>query len=359
MAVNNKLYAWGSNEKKAVNESEDAFVTSPYEITYFKDNDITIKDVIAGFNNSYILTEGGEVYSWGFNNNRQLGHGKGTFSSPKKVESLSGVNIVDVQTQYYGVIMRTSDNELIGFGRDVNGELGSGVSGIHGDFVKVAIPNGVTVLDYSAGMYHGMFLSTDNDLYVWGYNGDGQLGLGDLDRRLTPVKNELASVYSIRTISSSVYSSSSIITEDNSVYNWGLNGYTKLGFGDWETVNVPKKMKDSPINNARITNISVGKYHTFLEDEEGRIYGVGSNEYGEMGFTTGTVVKLNNLNKLSLQLGTEKYILNNDLLTFNIDIKKIMKVYNYYLDEDYSTIIDISGYQVTSDLDIYIKWIWI
>jgi alpha-tubulin suppressor-like RCC1 family protein len=50
------------------------------------------------------------------------------------------------------------------------------------------------VVSVGAGEYHSFAIDNTGDLYVWGNNGSGQLGLDDLTNRLTPTLSGLRNV---------------------------------------------------------------------------------------------------------------------------------------------------------------------
>lgn len=44
------------------------------------------------------------------------------------------------------------------------------------------------IVAISAGNYHSIALDKDGNVYTWGYNGYGQLGLGNTTNTVLPVK---------------------------------------------------------------------------------------------------------------------------------------------------------------------------
>jgi alpha-tubulin suppressor-like RCC1 family protein len=83
-------------------------------------------------------------------------------------------------------------------------------------------------------------------LWGWGYNYDGNLGLGDYDNKCTPVLIQNHTFCDI--FLSDNYSMS--IDQNNSLWGWGNNYYGQLGCGDYDDKNTP---------------VSVLGNHTFCE----------------------------------------------------------------------------------------------
>ncbi|VEU79970.1 Cell cycle control protein [Haploplasma axanthum] len=118
-----------------------------------------------------------------------------------------------------------------------------------------------------------MALLESNELYVWGYNAEGQLGLGNTVRSLIPIVNPNTESLSISKIFAGYLSASALITTDNKIYVWGYSAYGRLGFP--ASMNTPKELPTS-INN-EYNDIVFGDYHTLIGTKEGYIYGIGSN----------------------------------------------------------------------------------
>ena len=83
------------------------------------------------------------------------------------------------------------------------------------------------VASVSLGSFgHSAAITTDGDLYTWGYNSFGELGDGTTEGKSTPIKimSDVASV-------SLGDHHSAAITTDGDLYTWGYNYYGQLGDG--------------------------------------------------------------------------------------------------------------------------------
>jgi len=133
------------------------------------------------------LTEDGELFSWGYNNEGQLGLGHNdSKSSPQKV------NIFDVDSiacgGYYSLVL-TVDGEVFSWGDNTYGQLGIGQIG--GNF---STPQFITELEeiqveyIGCGHSHAMILTNQGEMHMWGGNSDGRLGIGDFTDEPLPKK---------------------------------------------------------------------------------------------------------------------------------------------------------------------------
>ena len=106
--------------------------------------------------------------------------------------------------------------------------LATGDMGQKGHFPTVSM-----VLGNSAA------ITTDGDLYVWGWNDSGQLGLGDFTNRQTPtVVDGISGVASVCL----GFAHSAAITADGDLYTWGDNNVGQLGHGDTVERLTPEKV---------------------------------------------------------------------------------------------------------------------
>jgi alpha-tubulin suppressor-like RCC1 family protein len=84
----------------------------------------------------------------------------------------------------------------------------------------------------------------------------------------------------VRTIGVGAFSSFAV-TEDNTTFGWGYNEGNELGLGEGYSRNSPQSIH--ALKDTSITSIVCGAYHTFAVDSDRRVYGWGSNSYGQLG----------------------------------------------------------------------------
>jgi alpha-tubulin suppressor-like RCC1 family protein len=87
----------------------------------------------------------------------------------------------------------------------------------------VALPERVQAI--AAGMYFSLALGNSGQVYAWGWNGLGQLGLDDDDDRRSPTRiPELAHVHAI-----AAGQAHAAALGAGSLYGWGSNAAGQLG----------------------------------------------------------------------------------------------------------------------------------
>jgi len=108
LSMNGKnLYAWGKldegatglyNKEKTVNLTNSDFEGTPKQVA-FPDTlgDSCLVDIASGDTTSFAITDAGDVYSWGYNENSQTGHyndvnGTSIISQPRLLNVIASVN---------------------------------------------------------------------------------------------------------------------------------------------------------------------------------------------------------------------------------------------------------------------------
>jgi hypothetical protein len=105
----------------------------------------------------------------------------------------------------------------------------------------------VSITHVNCGKYHTAAISADGDVYAWGLNDSGQLGLGSRSVKApTPAKIEAFSGRGIVQLACGQYHTLAL-TQDGEVYSMGfggsfLNGAGGLGHGDRAQLEEPTKL---------------------------------------------------------------------------------------------------------------------
>ena len=144
------------------------------------------------------------------------------------------------------------------------------VTAVSGSGAVLGDPTGsVTIVDDD-------FTVTGGNLWAWGFNGDGELGVGDyLDRDVpTPVgaDTDWASV------AAGDYYTVAVKT-DGTLWAWGYNGSGQLGTGDYTSYNAPTQVG----TDTDWQSVAASDDHTVAVKSDGTLWAWGSNSYGQLG----------------------------------------------------------------------------
>ena len=157
--------------------------------------------VHAGRGNSFIITKRGALYSWGYGHYGVLGLGDTEFTqTPTMVKSLMRKCVVKISTGMYHAFVMTDKEELFGWGRNNKGQIGVGKESDHElQPFQVAFKNiaKYRLIDFACGAEHTIAVIglknkdgvMENMVFAWGDESRGQLGSGDAVSRARPQEN--------------------------------------------------------------------------------------------------------------------------------------------------------------------------
>ena len=218
-----------------------------------------IRLISSGCYHACLLDVSGNVWICGHNTSGNLGLGDALNRNvPVKIPNLPKIKSVS------GGIHFTLFLDFEGFvwscGSNSRGELGVGDKVQRNKPVKIETLSQIVA---TAGGYNcSLFLDKSGNIFGCGHNEDGQLGLGDNTDRSLPAKvQNLPKMASICSAPTSQYFFLSVDCEGN-VWSAGYNGYGQLGLGDssnrsqFTKINgLPRVAPKSTANHAEIKQI--------------------------------------------------------------------------------------------------------
>lgn len=217
------VFAWGCNRNaqcgKKPSSKDPPTICQPQRISFddtgSSNKRIKIKKIVAGRSHSVVLDEGGQCYTWGANQYGQCGilsrRRIGGISSPKHVEALAKVRIVDISAGDVHTLALTGGGRVFGWGGGFEGQLGTGY--VYQMNPKPKLVNDLDFIAIEAGQEHKAKLKEKS---VPQANGTPSRTL-NLDG--TP-----------RIISVTAKGNSSFaISSSGHVYAWGCNDVGNLG----------------------------------------------------------------------------------------------------------------------------------
>ncbi|KAJ6655417.1 hypothetical protein lerEdw1_005414 [Lerista edwardsae] len=137
------------------------------------------------------------------------------------------------------------------------------------------------IVQIACGDHHSMAMSKGGELFSWGQNDRGQLGLG----RWTDSIQEPQLVQALKGIPLAKIAAgtahSMAVSLSGSVYSWGKNAFGQLGLGDTEDRNSPTFV--NALEHKKIVFISCGGEHTAGLSKDGLVCTFGAGSYGQLG----------------------------------------------------------------------------
>jgi len=243
--------------------------------------------VAAGGGHSLVLLSDGSVSAWGENQNGQLGDNTtGSRGSPGLVQNSSNgalVGAISIAAGDKHSLAVVQGGQVYAWGYNMSGQLGLGST--QEQKSPTPIPNFNSALTVTAGANHSLALLTNGTLMAWGANESGQLGDGTNTSRNRPVPvvllTDIAAVFAGGNQSFAVSTS-------GVVYAWGDNASGQLGLGSTLPTSTPSIVKGlgGAGTLTGIETISAGSSHTLALSTSGEVYAWGNNARGQLG--TGT-----------------------------------------------------------------------
>jgi alpha-tubulin suppressor-like RCC1 family protein len=177
------VWCWGLNDKEQLGVSGAAMSSSPVQVVGVAG----VKKVWVGRQHSCALLGDATVQCWGANDFGQLGDATtNQRATPAPVMGLSDVVGVGGGYRHSCAVLGTTATVKC-WGANDHGQLGLGADAAA--FVtQPALVPGVTVFKETAGTKgeSTCAIASDENMYCWGWNDDGQLGDGTTVDRATP-----------------------------------------------------------------------------------------------------------------------------------------------------------------------------
>uniref|UniRef100_A0A7S2RKT9 RCC1-like domain-containing protein n=1 Tax=Mucochytrium quahogii TaxID=96639 RepID=A0A7S2RKT9_9STRA len=267
-----KVFSWGRNDEGQLGLGTRDPCRTPTEIAWFRDNGVCVKKIACGRVHSAAISLGGDLYTWGCNDEGSTGH----------------------QTSESQVV----PGEVLGLAKVEQVACGS-----RHTLVLVCRERQMSWVDPS-------ILNTENALYAFGWGMYGQLGVGDRRNRSAPSqvvfsRDALPTTDKVRissiacgyrhslAILSPCQGQSDTFTDDddeipfNTLWAWGWNRYGQLGLSEKLASSCCETPMLVSLPHSAVT-VAGGGRHTVAvlqrsSDSAKRMYSWGRNDDGQCG----------------------------------------------------------------------------
>jgi alpha-tubulin suppressor-like RCC1 family protein len=184
----------------------------------------------------------------------------------------------------FSLARNAAGTSMFSWGSDSGEALGNGGGGDRntpGPIVLPGIvPQPVVAIASGSGARHGLLIS-DATAWAWGYNGFGQLGNGNTNSQPNPVPMTHDNGFVITGVSavSAGTLHSLVLRNDGLVFAVGSNGFGQLGDG----TNTDRARAVQVTNLANITAIAAGGQFSLALRGDGTVWAWGANANGQLG----------------------------------------------------------------------------
>ncbi|KAE8810905.1 ultraviolet-B receptor UVR8-like [Hordeum vulgare] len=274
-----QLYSWGWGDFGRLGHGNSSDVFNPQPIVALQG--MKIKQIACGDSHCLAVTFNGQVHSWGRNQNGQLGLGNNQDSLlPQKLKAFEGVCVKMIAAGAEHTTAITEGGDLYGWGWGRYGNLGLSDRDDRSVPEKVSSVEGEKMVLVACGWRHSVSVSSSGALYTYGWSKYGQLGHGDFQDHLVPRKLEALKDVPISQISGG-WRHTMAVAEDGKLYGWGWNKFGQVGVED--NVDHCSPVEVNFPDEQKIVQVACGWRHTLALTENKNIFSWGRGASGQLG----------------------------------------------------------------------------
>ncbi|MDH5545272.1 MAG: Ig-like domain-containing protein [Gammaproteobacteria bacterium] len=338
-----ELHCWGDNFNGQLGDTSNSPHYTPASVMEMDASESVIPmigwiDVSAGLNHTCAIRLNRSLYCWGSNNNNQLGISNGgLYFEPQLVDQSSWSSVVVGSDTSCGT---KTNHQLLCWGANSNGQSGTGDMitpvltptqeiSLGSDWAYVSTSNNLQTcankLDGSAwcwgriyvegagnatqpiltptqeptlssnwreiavGYNFGCANNTLDDVYCWGENYSGQIGVGVSEAgAAAPIEiaNSIAPLSMASTSKSyTYYSTHTCVVATGRLWCWGANGFGQV-VSTADEVSIIDKPTERMPSKTDWVKVSNGSLHTCAIDSNGFVWCWGANYSGQLGIGT-------------------------------------------------------------------------
>lgn len=269
-----EIYCWGQNQYGQLGDGTTTSRSEPVRAAPGIDDAVRVS---VGGSNVCAVREAGQVVCWGRGNGGGLGNGGNTDSlTPVEVAGVAGSLDIDGSGGHFCV--RDSDDGAACWGWNGYGQLGQPYSSDTDIVFSPVSPPGLSGIDeVSAGGRHTCARNA-TVVACWGWNMFEQLGTSGGDTENPVVVGGLPALPVA--IAAGGSHTCAAMDGGDEVYCWGGNGFGQLGLGDSDEHAGPQRVSGFP---STVVELDAGDYHTCARLDTGVLACWGLNHEGQLG----------------------------------------------------------------------------
>ncbi|XP_044285375.1 probable E3 ubiquitin-protein ligase HERC4 isoform X2 [Varanus komodoensis] len=208
-------------------------------------------------------------------------------SKPRLLKELGGRQIIQIACGDNHSLALSNGGELFAWGQNEHGQLGLDTQARNPSNPGSKEPRlvqtleGIPLAKIAAGSAHSLALSVFGTVFSWGKNAFGQLGLGDTEDRCFPTCVK-ALEHMNATFVACGGEHTAVLSKDGLVCTFGAGSHGQLGHNSTRNELFPRLVAE--LFGARVTQVACGRWHTLVYIPDlGDVYSFGSGAEGQLG----------------------------------------------------------------------------
>lgn len=280
---NGDVWGFGSNSNYPMS-SLDLKVRAATKMEDISD----VKKIAAGTEFSIFLKNDGTMWGTGKSDKCQVGCELTDDIYTTGIVQVTDKNDFKTVTTGEDFVAAIASDGVYTWGGNSYGQLGRNPEAACGAPSKVSfnLNENEYITDVQAGPGHCIALSSSGNVYSWGRNNVGQLGIGNKTNQSVPTKVNISDV---KYINAGAYQSYAI-KNDGTVWGWGSGANYQLGVPNTGTNQKPNHI--TSLDGLNITKIVGADGYSIAVDKYGKMYSFGTNINGGLGIYSQDPVKI-------------------------------------------------------------------
>ena len=251
-------------------ENRSIFTNINIYKTALKDEDEKVVDVVAGAQHTLVLSNKNKLYYCGFNKNKFLGIADDLcLFTYVQDEKLINKNIISIRASMNisGVLFEDKKTIAI-FGQDLNLlKKSPEIFIININDIETKDNETLEIKDFKLGNEFIEVLLTNGDVYTCGINQKNQLGVPNQTVLESQNSEKIFNFFKVSLPEKIIqietgYENSIAVSNTGKLYGWGSNYYGQVGLTNKSSINKPTLITNSDIKDLSLYRICTGPYHT-------------------------------------------------------------------------------------------------
>lgn len=287
IAKNGRLWAWGINTNGRLGDNSTTSRLTPVSVLGAIK---TFCQIFGASAHSLAIDKNGRAWAWGNGTFGALGD-QGTISRQTPVSVRGAVKtFCQITGGVQFTIALRNTGALWGWGDNYDGQLAIDVNDLSNVVTPISIggSGGRTFCKIAAGSYHAIAIDKNGRAWGWGVNDFGQVGSTAWDNRAGTIVSVRGAIKTFCQISAG-FQHSVAIDKNGKAWGWGYNNWGQLGDNTITDRATPVSVAGAAKTFCKITAIN---NQTLAVDKNGKIWGWGQNNLGQLPIQPENVVVL-------------------------------------------------------------------